>query len=87
MKDSKKFGTVDDYFSALDGKTRKKMDQIRKIIRKVSPEAVELIGYGMPAFKLDSRNLIYYAAAKVHIGLYPGPDAIIAFEDQLADYR
>ena len=35
------------------------------------PAAEEKISYQMPAFTLGGNNLIYYAAFKKHIGLYP----------------
>ena len=40
----------------------------------------------MPTF-WKGRNIIHFAAAKKHIGLYPGPDAIGEFADQLAEYK
>ena len=47
------------------------LKKIRAIVRKAAPGAVETISYRMPAFKLDGRILIYFAAFKNHIGLYP----------------
>lgn len=40
----------------------------------------------MPSFKLH-RNLVWYAALKEHIGFYPTPSAIIAFENELAKFK
>ena len=39
----------------------------------------------MPTF-WKKRNLIQFAASKNHIGLYPGPEAVGAFQNQLTDY-
>ena len=40
----------------------------------------------MPTF-WKGRNLIHFAAASKHIGLYPGPDAIVAFAERLKGYK
>jgi uncharacterized protein YdhG (YjbR/CyaY superfamily) len=82
----KRFKTVDEYFSALPKKQRDILDGLRKTIRQVAPQADEVISYNMPAFKWNGM-LVWYAAYKNHIGLYPRPSAIRAFEKELAGYK
>ena len=41
----------------------------------------------MPAYKLKTRPLIYFAAFKKHIGLYATPSAHRAFSDALSNYK
>ena len=55
--------------------------QIRQIIKETAPEAIEKISYQMPAF-FQNGVLVYYAAAKNHIGFYPTPSGIKAFEEE-----
>ena len=55
-------------------------------IRAVLPEAKEKISWRMPTF-FETRNIIHFCAFKAHMGLYPGPDAIVHFKDQLQPYR
>ena len=40
----------------------------------------------MPTF-WKGCNIIHFAAAKNHIGIYPGAEAIVAFADRLKDYK
>jgi uncharacterized protein YdhG (YjbR/CyaY superfamily) len=63
------------------------LNKIREIVLTIVPEAVESINYGMPAYKLNKKPLIYFAAFKNHIGLYATPDGHKAFEKELASYK
>jgi|SRR5215471_6486323 len=82
----KHFKTVDEYFSALPKKQRDILEGLRKTITQVAPQAEEVISYNMPAFKWNGM-LVWYAAYKEHIGLYPRPSAMEAFKKELAGYK
>ena len=60
---------------------------MRQTIKKAAPEAVEAISYQMPTFKLNGKNLVYFAAFKNHIGFYPIPSGIEAFKKELSSYK
>jgi len=62
--------TIDDYIAQADVKVRPILKKIRALVRKAAPGAVEKISYRMPAFALQG-ELIYFAAFKKHIGMYP----------------
>lgn len=79
--------TVDAYIASFPEQSRKAMEQIRGIIHEMVPEAEESISYGMPTFKLHGRYLVYFAAYKKHIGLYPAPVNDEAFQQDLAGYK
>jgi uncharacterized protein YdhG (YjbR/CyaY superfamily) len=78
--------TVDDYFAACVPKVQSILQRIRTIVRKAAPDAVEKISYGMPAFFHDGA-LIYYAAFKNHIGMFPPVKGDKELQKDLARHR
>lgn len=81
-----KYKTVDEYFSTVPKNTKNVLKALRKTIKQAAPKAEEVISYNMPALKLKGM-LVYYAAAKNHIGFYPTPSAIKFFNKELAGYE
>ena len=61
--------------------------RVRATIREAAPDAEETISYQMPTFKLRGKPLVYFAAFKTHLGLYPTPEGVQAFRDELAPYK
>jgi uncharacterized protein YdhG (YjbR/CyaY superfamily) len=59
------------YFAALSPPVRRRMKEVRDIVRALAPDAVEVFSYGIPGFKLDGKPLVWYAAFKHHTSLYP----------------
>lgn len=62
--------TIDEYIAASAPDVQAILERIRSTIRRAVPKAEEAFSYRMPAFK-QSGHLIYFAAFKGHIGLYP----------------
>ncbi len=62
---------VDQYLTTVPKPKKQELERIRAIVRKVAPEAIELISYMMPAFKYKNKPLVYYAAFKEHLSLFP----------------
>jgi uncharacterized protein YdhG (YjbR/CyaY superfamily) len=78
--------TIDEYIAGFPDDVREILEQIRATIRAAAPEAQETISYQMPTFTLDGKYLVYFAAYKKHIGLYPAPTGIAEFEEALSAY-
>ncbi len=79
------FRTIDEYIAAFPEEKRTTLEALRATIRAAAPDAEECISYNMPAFALHG-ILVYFAAAKNHIGFYPTPSAIAAFQEELSAY-
>ena len=62
---------VDAYLAALPPDQRQLLEGVRAAVRRLVPDAEDTISYDMPAFKLDGRFLVSYAAWKRHCSLYP----------------
>lgn len=82
----KKFDTIDEYINTYPENIRVILQKIRQVIKKAAPEATETINYGIPTFKLNGKNLVHFGGFKSHIGFYPAPHGIKAFEKELKDY-
>ncbi len=83
---SQKFETTEQYFAAQSEAVIPQLSEMRRIVRKAAPMAVEVISYNMPALK-HNRIIVYYAAAKNHIGFYPTAAPIKAFASELKNYK
>jgi uncharacterized protein YdhG (YjbR/CyaY superfamily) len=79
--------TVDEYLAELPEAPRAALEQLRETIKSAAPQATETIAYNMPAFRLQGRFLVSYAAYKNHCSLYPASQAMIdELREQLAPY-
>jgi uncharacterized protein YdhG (YjbR/CyaY superfamily) len=86
MDDEKKSPTtIDEYIAGYPEDVQKRLGAMRQTIRAAAPDAEEGISYGVPVFKLKGKTLVNFGAAKNHIGFYPTPGAIEAFNDQIAE--
>ena len=78
---------IDDYIAGFPDVVQEILGKIRMTLRKAAPGAEETISYQMPAFTLKGKYLIYFAAFKKHIGLYPAPRGIAEFKEALSLYQ
>jgi len=80
--------TVDEYISAQPEVLRQKLEQVRAAIRRAVPEAQEVIGYGMPGYKLEGKPLLYFAGFKQHYSLFAASGTFFAsLENELQEYE
>ena len=85
MKASPAPANIDDYIDRFPPKVQAILERIRRTVRKNAPDAEEIISYGMPAFR-QYGILVYFAAFKKHIGLFPPVSGDPAIEKAIAAY-
>ncbi len=78
---------IDAYIAPFPAEIQTRLQAMRQTIREAAPEATETINYAMPTFKLHGKNLVHFAAYDKHIGFYPTPSAMTAFEERLTAYK
>ncbi len=87
MKQSKSQKDVNAYLARLPADARKALTTLRETIRAAAPEAEEGFSYGVPAFRLNGKALVCFAAFKKHCGFYPmSPEVLSSFADDLREY-
>ena len=78
--------TTDEYLARVPEDKRAALEMLRKAIKAAAPEAVEVISYGLPAFRLKGKFLVAYGAAKNHCAFYPG-SVVETLKDELRNYE
>ena len=81
-------GSVSAYIAAQPPPARATLRRVRSVLRKALPGAEEVISYGIPAYTLEGRRVIYFAGWKKHYSIYPVTTRLIAaLGDALAPYE
>ncbi len=75
---------VEEYIEAQEESLRPRLRELRSLLRETLAEAEERISWSMPTY-WKGQNLIHFAAAKKHLGLYPGGEATTVFAEDLMD--
>lgn len=78
---------IDTYIQQFPENVQEILQKIRKLINDNAPDADELFAYGMPAYKLNKKPLVYFAAFKNHIGFYATPSGHSKFQVELSKYK
>ena len=78
--------TIDEYIAGQPEPCQPYLREVREALHAALPEAEEKISWSMPTYR-KKRNIISFACFQKHIGLYPGPEAVEMFYEQLRDYR
>ncbi len=76
---------VDAYIATFDAPVRERLAEMRSVIRARLPKAKERMAYGIPTYSYGE-NVVHFAGFKSHIGFFPTPSGITAFEDELREF-
>ena len=78
--------TIPEYIQSAPEAAQPKLWELLEILRKAAPDAKENLKWGQPALSYDW-ILFQFAGFKHHVGLYPHPKVVEAFQDRLAEYK
>jgi uncharacterized protein YdhG (YjbR/CyaY superfamily) len=84
--EKQRISTVNEYIARFPENIQTILEQVRTVIKQAAPAATESISWGMPSYKLNGKQLVYFAGHKKHVGFYPIPSGIEAFKNELAEY-
>lgn len=80
------FTTVDEYIAAAPSTAQPHLQSIRKLLKELIPEGIEVISYNIPGIKLGKKAVLSYAAFKKHCSFFPAPIRHPDFAQKLAPY-
>ena len=80
------FNSIDEYIATFPKDVQKILGELRGTIKAAAPDVEEKISYQMPTFNLNGRYLVYFAAWKNHISMYPIPSGSEAFDKEVSQY-
>ena len=79
--------SVDEYIDGCPSDVQEILRRIRQVLHDAVPRSGETISYQMPTITMDGQALVYFAAWKKHIGMYPIPVADDDLEREIAPHR
>jgi uncharacterized protein YdhG (YjbR/CyaY superfamily) len=79
---------VDKYLASLEQPKRGTLEQLRRTILDIVPEAEQCISYGVPAFKVKGKVIAGFAAFKNHLSYLPHSGSVFReLGDALSRYK
>src|SRR5213596_3040047 len=80
--------TIDEYLATAKPDQRRTLAKLRNTIHALAPKVEECISYGIPAFRLNGRSLVFFGAWANHCSFYPGSSATLKnFRDDLKGFQ
>ncbi len=79
--------TVAEYIESFDGLTRERLDELRRLVLDILPDAVEGVSYGVAGFKVQGKPVVYLGGFTKHVSVYPITDLPAELDALVAPYR
>jgi len=78
---------IDSYLETVPAAHREELELLRKQIRKLVPDAEEVISYMIPTFKWQG-SLVGFASCKNHLSFYVMSGSLLSrFSEELKSYK
>jgi uncharacterized protein YdhG (YjbR/CyaY superfamily) len=75
---------VDDYLAGLDEPKRSTLEQVRRTILELLPDAEECISYSLPAYRVEGKVIAGFGAFRNHLTYVPHSGSVLpALADEL----
>lgn len=81
------YTSIEEYILDQKPEVQNRLYWIKTCVEKNYPTATAHILYGMPAYKIDKKPLVYFAIHKTHLGFYATPGTHEAFKSTLVGYK
>lgn len=79
---------IDEYFAGVDEPRRSTLEETRRRILEVIPDAEQGISYSLPAFKVQGKTIAGLGAFKNHLSYFPHSGSVLgAVKDHTREYR
>jgi uncharacterized protein YdhG (YjbR/CyaY superfamily) len=79
---------IDEYLERLGEPKRSTLSQLRRDILTVIPDADQCISYALPAFKVNGKTIVGFAAFKNHLSYLPHSGSVFPeLAAELAGYE
>ncbi len=82
-----KYQTIGEYIEIFPKSTQIFLRKMRATIKSQIPKAKEGISYGIPTFYLNGKYLVYFAAFKNHLSVYPATTSAVTKVKGLSKYK
>ena len=69
--------SVEAYLAGFPDDRRTRLEDLRRTVRAAAPDAVEVISYDMPAYKMGKRFFVSFAAFKRWDSMFPASDVVL----------
>jgi len=79
--------SIDEYIAGFPQDGQRALAELLALVRASAPGVTETIAYGMPTFDLGDKHVLHFAGFVKHVALYPVPDWVEAFNEEVAPYK
>ena len=78
---------VDEYLRGVEEPKRSTLEQLRRTILEIVPDAEQVISYRVPAFRVGGKTIAGFAAFKDHLSYLPFSGSVLeALAEELRGY-